>query len=608
MEYVRTPSIPENLRFVSIEEIETVRRAQELAIVEAGAEALAGLEVSEVFDRGIELRDVAQEQLKNEIDEAAELYVADHLSREDNEELFDGCVDLVKRYSILNMSDSEWRAGVQNADGDYDQPETSGQRRLWHELLVLEREEDIDDDPADPPVPEDLTPLHDDAEVVRLAGNLQTSRSALAAISIKRRALLSKGASKKAKALSDEYDAAQAAYNQAQLEIGAMSVDALRASGVADDEIKVQVVAGTLAERAAFTQAEADAMAEDNSRMGKFVRWYSKTTKRMVGINLAVGVTTGYALGKFVKYGLLAAVPGVGFGALVGLRAGKSMLTAGVAGRARLHREFEQRGTADSAALRDQLIEESRGISGTDTAELATFAARNIQNSVDNRITKDIKGNVKRVAISTAVAGSAAVVGALAADHIHWPGSGSGAGHEAATTGQTPDQILKDAGVGADMRQKILDNPEQFDKFLNSVAHIKTETGLTGDALNQRVADALSLAHHLENAPAVSGGGIDLTVDLPEAFGLSGETFAIGHGGGIIRDVIHPFALEHGHNLTPTQESQVWQAVRAKFGDDIFTNLPVGAHSADQWILQPGTGTLRPEVTAYMTQQIAVVK
>ena len=98
MEYTRSPRIPENLRFISVEEIENMRHEQEAAVVNAGGDAISGLSLIEAFENGIKIRDEVQQNFKEEINNVAVLYVANHLNRDDNEELFDGCVDLVKRY------------------------------------------------------------------------------------------------------------------------------------------------------------------------------------------------------------------------------------------------------------------------------------------------------------------------------------------------------------------------------------------------------------------------------------------------------------------------------------------------------------------------------
>lgn len=513
---------------------------------------------------------------------------------------------LLKKYSSLAVNPGDWSLGPLNPDGSYD-TENSGQALFAKEVEALFGPEG--------------TETAGDPELAAMVTELEGTRQVLAGFSIQRRGRLTRGKSKKSRALQEQYETAQAAYDDAKLKLGKFSVEAMQAAGMSEEEIKNAVFAGSAAERAAFTFAEADAMDQDKSKIGRVVRWMSKHTAGFIGANVVGGFAAGYGINKIAKIGLLTALPGIGIGALIALRTGKSMVTAGVGGRVSLHKQFEKRGAQDQAEFEKQLAEAVEGSTGFDAEQFAQLYQRHVSESVDSRVHKDIRANKQRVAVAAAISGAAALGGAyLAGGFEHHGHAATGTGGGGGTAHESLGDKLQAAGLdpNSDEYKNILahpekfkamtDNPEQWAKFYHGVEHIKASTGFADPSpeLAQRVNDTLALSDHLSHAHTTADS-VANNINLGEVLS-HGSTYTIPRGGGIIHDVIRPFAADHGHSLTSAQETQVWQAVKAKFGNDIFTNLQIGSHGADQWILQPGQGTLRPEVARYMQEQIAAVK
>ena len=587
MEYTRSPRIPENLRFISVEEIENMRHEQEAAVVNAGGDAISGLSLIEAFENGIKIRDEVQQNFKEEINNVAVLYVANHLNRDDNEELFDGCVDLVKRYSVLNMTDSEWRAGERSADGSYDKPETAGQRRLWNELTELvpiaETPDTSDEDDLDEDLDEDYEHETTALELVALQGALESSRANLAQLSIKRRAMVRKSGGK-AKRLQEAYDTAQQQYDAALKAMGVHAINELRAAGETDNDIALAVIMGTISERQAFTQAEADKMAADNSKRAKFLRWYGQLPI-MIGANTAGGFALGFGAQKLVKLGFIAALPIAGVAGLAAVKVGKSLLTSSLNNGVQLHKTLDKRGAQDIKAMHDMFDSNEVNVAiGPDvTAEnYAEFSQKLVKQSIDNRVQKDIRNNRTRAVVAGVMAGGFAVGGAILADKLqHVASSGGGGGRDQLTN----DTLIRAGVTDPNVRADILAHPDAF-------KHMVTHPDSFGQLMEHSTPHSLPLA---TGTPTPGLGNIL----------QSTETFAIPRGGGIIHDVIRPFASNQGMNLSPAQETHIWKAVQTHFGDNIFTDLAVKPHGVDQWISRPGNATLRPELAEFIRQQLA---
>lgn len=593
-----------------------MRHEQETLVQQAGADSLAGKTPLEIVHAGKDLIETASAEMRNQIDQAAELYVANYLARDDSPELFDGCVELVRNYSVLNMSDAEWRAGIPDVDGNYTQPDTAGQYRLREDIhLLVDPSPDLGTPDIDPA---DLSP-----ELAVLQGNLEVARTQLAELSIKRRAMIRKKGSK-ASTLSTQYETAQGQYDEALKAMGVHAVEDLRANGYSADEVTQMVIMGTIAERQAFTEAEAETMAMDNSKLAKMMRWYGKLPV-MIGANTIVGGAIGMAAGKVVKYGFLAAMPVAGISGLAAVRTGKALLTSSLNNRVRLHKELDKRGAKDIANLQDFINSDEVGVQvdeDVDAEYYAELSQKLVSQSIDKRVEKDIKGNRTRVAVSAAIAGSVALAGALyASDKIHNPFAGKS--HPTHGGGLT-DQTLKSAGVvdpneranilaHPDDFKHMISHPADFEKFTRGVDHIKQSTHLTGDALNERVGKTLHLADYLDKHPMATGAGLkslpldgggSATRSGVEGVSGIGEVVNVARGGGVIRSVIRPLADTQGVHLTKGQETNIWQAVRSSFGDNIFTDMPVKSHGADQWIARSGQAHLRPAVSEFIQQKL----
>ncbi len=611
MEYLRSPqTLPENLRFISVEEVEQIRHEQQRLVQQAGADSLALVTPAEIVSSGKQLVEDASDDMRQQIDAVAELYVADHLSRDENPELFDGCVDLIRRYSVLNMTDEQWRAGEKDADGKYNHPETAGQYRLKEELRVLTGEVDPVPTPdvLDPAAAQELTSLQHD---------LERSRRHLADMSIRRRQLMGKR-TKKAKQLNEEYEAAHAEYKNAYESLGTFSVELMRLAGLSADEVGQSVIAGTITERQAFHAAELEVMQQDNSLLAKIARAYTKLPV-MVGANIVVGGT----IGRFAKYGFLAAVPVAGVAGLLAARGGKALLTAKVGNSARLNKDHAKRSQEDIENLRTQFdspdvqVEVGEHVAAENYAK---FSENLLKESIDRRVEKDRTSNRNRALTAAAISAGAVAAGSLVASgalgNLHFGKFGDN---------QEMLEKAKDLGVDSEMKAKIManpeafkrmvDDPEAFERFLSTTEQIKQTTGLTGSDLEERVTNTLKLADHLQDSPSIgaSDGLIHPQVfgeDVVQAGGFTesvmhgAEVYNVSSGGGIIKDVIRPFANTEGIRLTSSEESAIWSELRNKFGNNIFTDLPVDSHGSDQWIMKSGKGTLRPEVSAFLKARI----
>jgi len=519
MEYLRSPQeLPENLRFISVEEIESMRHEQELLVTQAAVDALEGKSAFEIVAEHEALIGNASNAMREQIDQAAELYVAEHLSRDDNHELFDGCVELVRRYSVLNMTDEQWRAGEKDDDGRYTQPETSGQSALKAELLAL-----IEADPAvdiDPVI--DIDPDASSRELDLLQTSLTETRSRLADISMKRRAMVRKSG-KKARDLETQYALAQEAYSQAYIAMGQFGVDALRASGASNAEVAQAVIRGTVTERAAFTDAEAEVMAEDNRFSTKMLRLYGKLPI-MIGANSVVGFTLGAGVRKAVRLGFIAAMPVAGVAGLLGVRAGKALLTSSVVNRVRLHKEHDKRALQDVEGLRAQFDSQDVNVQGNGaigSEYYANLSQQLLQQSIDQRVSRDVKANRNRTMLSATIAGGAAVIGSMVAHGSmrlpDWVADNKGGDlNNALPKPGVDDSIYRDQIMAnPDAFYRMINDPQSFTKFLETVEHIRNTTGLSGKALEDRVHKTLELANKLEDHPRASGMASDVLKNLP---------------------------------------------------------------------------------------------
>lgn len=543
-------------------------------------------------------QDEADQQI---VSDNTNIYLAHH-DIDESDDIAEPLRNILQRYTPIAMTEDQWQYGPLSDDGERD-VSRSGRQLLQQETDQLFGGTT---DETGVPTPESPDPS------VELEARLVDMRKRVAELSVQRRSRLTRRSSRKSRRLADEYRNAFEEYGAAYTALGEYQVEQLRADPDVGDEVIAQaVIIGTIAERRAFTEAEAEVLEEDNSFKNRIARLYAKRSG-MVAANIAIGLPVGFAASKLAKYGAIAAVPVAGVAAIASIRAAKSIFTATIGSRARLHSDFTKRQDTDIQLLSERFNTPEGQVpigANISTARYARGSEEFLVDSIHGRVHRDIKGNKTRAVVSAAVAGSAAVVGAIAADHIHWPSGGPGT--------KTPDEVLREAGVDdAAARQRIIDNPEafqrmvdnpeQFAQFQQSVDTIREKTGLAGDALEERVRGTLRLAEHLENSPNPPVGDA-VSTDIGE-FAVSPETYTIPQGGGIIRDVIRPTALAEGHTLTPAQETQIWQTLRTRFDNNLFTDSPVASRGADQWILRPGQGTLRPEVARYLKEQIALVQ
>ncbi len=435
----------------------------------------------------------------------------------------------------------------------------------------------------------------DDAELATFEAELETKRSNLAALSVARRSRLTRKTGKRSRKLAEQYEVAAAEYGDAYGKLGQKYVELMRTDpDLTDEEIAQAVIVGTVAERRNFTVAEQASLEEDKSFRNRLARIYSKRLG-MTATNIALGGSIGFAARRITKFGLVAAVPVAGIAALAAVRAGKSIFTSAVGSRAQIHKDFTRRQNTDINQL-TELFNTPDGlipVGGTVSAsEYARDSANLLQSSINERVAKDVRKNKQRTALSAAVAGGMVVAGALLASHFeNLPGSGSGHEHidtpdGSKLTDAQIDEKLRDAGVtSAADRANIINNP---------------------DAFNRMVSDPEAFGRFMDAANSHDTPRINLDVNWGDTLAHGhGELFTIPQGGGIIHDVIRPMASADGHSLTSAQETQIWQTVRARFGDNLFTDLSVGSHGSDQWIMTPGNGTLRPEVAQYLRDQIA---
>lgn len=108
--------------------IETLREEQRLGRIEAGKSAVEGVNLlaSDDFESDIQRVKAAHSEFDSSSREMAELYVAGHINRDDNEELFDRAVEIIDRYSLSNVDTKSWHGGTRAAG--YKDTENSGRR------------------------------------------------------------------------------------------------------------------------------------------------------------------------------------------------------------------------------------------------------------------------------------------------------------------------------------------------------------------------------------------------------------------------------------------------------------------------------------------------
>src|SRR5690606_24662361 len=144
----------------------------------------------------------------------------------------------------------------------------------------------------------------------------------------------------------------------------------------------------------------------------KFVRRYAQLTSTMKGsilTNAGIGLVAGAAIGKFVKYGFVAALPGAGLAVLGGASVGKALLTSNLNSRAGLHKDIQRRADEDARRL-DDLADFRVTTAEGGTADYAQLFSDVTSEVAADRIEKDVRGN-KRRAMIAGVAGGAAVLG-----------------------------------------------------------------------------------------------------------------------------------------------------------------------------------------------------
>lgn len=328
-----------------------------------------------------------------------------------------------------------------------------------------------------------------------------------------------------------------------------------------------------------FIDANANA---ELTRYGKAIRWVGdkiygeeRTTKRRFIAGAGMGVV---ALGAAAAAPALPAIAGL----TVSMRLFKAA-TGGVSGHdsEKGTRRILTKVAANARkkqAPREQ-VEDSE-LSATELRDLLRDRDSSFRETYLDSINKsDTKRRVGSLAaqaagIAGAVHYAAPVIKDIFGD-IKLPfshGGGSGSGFK----NLSPDDVqkFKDAspGISQETLSAIDKNPEAFNRFVTTGEEIKQSTGLSGAALNERLADTLELAHAKnEFIDAARGSGISAQV--------AGETFDRRMAEMVFADAVNKIKFETG--LT---------------GDDLLHRVQdtaALAHARDSFVSQGATASER---------------
>ena len=409
--------LPPEYEFMSVENIEHLRSQQLDAELVAKQSSLRS-------DNVLESRRAAEANLLDQTDTDAERYVAAHMKREDNPELYDRFQTLVAESSYYRAKGVAWHLGKTDEHGNHTKLETSGQSRYEEGLkgIFAKDDEPAENDPSEAQTTE-MPVIPPSPEAITLAQNaLRSARHRLADLSVQRRRLVRKG-SKKAQKLEEQFNKAQKDYETSRTEFGALRARVWQESGQDQTALRANVIRLVLDEHQQFTRAEAEHLAEDPSRRAKLARFLAGHKLAFAAGSAATGFGMGYGLNKAAKGVISGGLAIAGVAALpatiaggVAVKTTKAVLQSSLGGRVRQHHTHDHRSKEDL----DDLKEKAKSFNNDRHTPQEMMIAVNglLSERIGDRVHKDIRSNRNRVIAAAAISGAMGAVGYLAASEL----------------------------------------------------------------------------------------------------------------------------------------------------------------------------------------------
>lgn len=545
--------LPPEYAFMASEHIDRLRAEQLEAETVVWQSALSSGDAYNAKNTGLQ-------ELRNDVDTEAEAYVAAHINREEDPTLFDACTQLVADASYHRTSGEAWYLGEPDENGNHTRLETSGLSKYETKLKELFG----GDRPNDPePEPNPIPPLPRAEDIQTAETTLSDTRKQLAELSVQRRRLARKGG-KKAKALEEQFVAAQEAYEEARMAMGRLHTQSWQHAGIEPDAIRANVVSLLLDEHQNFTKAEMEFLAEDPSRKAKLARFLAGHKHLFAAANGVVGFGIGFGLSKASKGALTGALGLVGAATLpaalaagVAVKTTKAVLQSSLGNHVRQHHTHDVRATQDYEELEhvsDYYID-----SESSADEMLASANELLSDRIHKRVNKDIKSNRNRVIASVAIGGIAGTAGFLVGSELGdtWPFGGT-----------------KENNSSPSLQPEASEEPT-----------VKPEP--TPAATPELPEEPSDTAETTETSDMVDGFRTRVT---------------IGSGDGFTH-ALTDLAQQKDINLSGTESWQLYEHLEGKFDGNFFTDTQAYRMADGNWgISSPGTAQWDPAVIHEMNR------
>lgn len=523
--------LPPEYDFMSLEAIRDCRSNQKDAQNQALGEALSS---NDVLDATQE----AKQSLLDSVDKDAEGYVAAHLNRDDNPELFDKLKSLVAGASYYHMDGVEWNLGEEDEQAKHSKLETSGRDQYTVALADALGIEIKDDAPAD-------------AETVQQAeANLVEARKKLAELSVLQRRRSFKN-SKGGKAQKAAFDEALYEYNEAKLRVGTLQAQDWAAQGVTEDQLRGKVFHHVLSEIDSFHGEERSFIENEKGLRARLSRWMAEHHKTFMLTNGGASFGVGFGLGKVLKgtglalasLGAAAAIP-IAVAGTVAARGGKAMLQTSVGNRANLIKHQTNRAAEDRKILEGKL----NGLNG-DVTNMLRSAHGMLSDRLTYRTDADLRGNRRRAVGAAILGGTMGAVGYIAAD-VNGVKDAFGVGHHTSVGSTQPNN---------------------------------GSAGLPGEHSGSRI-DTTGSGHTVNTDPNRPGYTDGFKQDV-----------TIENGHGYVAE-LQDLANQQGIHLNGQQAYEAYQHLADKFHGNFLTNDPSYKFGSEYRISAPGMAHWNPAV------------
>ncbi|HEX7368048.1 MAG TPA: hypothetical protein VF261_00105 [Candidatus Saccharimonadales bacterium] len=532
------PTLPEDLSFADIVAVQELRNQQQEAIDAARQvafdEALkpdadGKISIDQAFKANGVMNE-AEDETKSTFGDMRKSYLDSHLSRDSNPEAYDKLLFMLETVSADKMGPMQWQMGDEDAEGNRNHPETSGQAMVKALLEHLRAEYPANTPPA-PTTPNLLNDKPTTPEYQAAVAELEDARKKLAAVAYKQDLMIRKKHGRKTRHLQDAYNTADAEYHAKLTAAHALLIKHWRNSGHDNTAVLTNSVHAVLDEHQQFSQAELAVMQADDTRRAKVARWLSKR-HRFIGLSIPTNMGAGFglyhaavAVGVASGVGMAVAIPSLTV--VNGARAG---YTATIGNRVNQIKRFSTRYNEDHSNL--QHAAESISHDGViDYQSKAALGATALRNIIRERVQKDIKDNRHHVRNAALISGTASGAGMFLGEVIatdfhpfgwglhHGSGHGGTGGHgsgyqppKPGTQGQRPGYTppsnphgggyqFKPGPPPAHTSPPAGHTPAAHSGVLNP--HHATETIKSGEGYYQAIRDTFS-----QNGQHLSGAGV----------------------------------------------------------------------------------------------------